>query len=713
MAKPVELFSTVVKRIQPLRSLQPFNDTKMTRACSGIPLLSNRTPPTLLLMRPPRLPQLSCGLDPIHLDLPSLVSRIQMGLPVPITAHELDGKNVAVPCAVPTLQTFFCKTHTATTAAGLGVRHPDYTVLASRLCVADLHKTMEKSLLTWVTTYSACDAGSAPIPLTPAQETMRILILTLSPLSRSTRVGEHYSPLVRLRAELLYTHATPTLFNVGTTAKSFASCFLCQPDATGALSLTSSALQLDRFWANNGSIGMSLATVPVKRDMPRTQGGVLPLMKIHDAHAQFMSIFLSGMDVLSFIRCRTARTPNSDRVRNVYPVLGVPDVFDWCLFDPIDVPTLNALHGEHFTAAYDSCVCAGHALMRVSAPQLWNTICNAQRESGTPFVMLKDNVNGAVHTKRVSDCRNNQSHLGLIASSNICTEIVQYSSHLKTAFRLRGVPGCCEATTWIAFWTARSILHLRAHAQSTAHVPSVSAYKDSRTCSWPLPCLGRLARVCGNTVHVAYHGECISQYGLRNSLITAQMPTASTSYLLGNTPEVEPLTSNIVTHQLISGNFTEICPWLVRDLVAEGMCDEAMRLAIIAGHGIESIPATLRNVYRTAWEIEPFAVVDMAGDRTPYIEQSQSLSLSIVDLSTALLMHLQTRAWELGLKTGLYYLHTCAPAFPLPFGLDDILTSGAEVVPVNLPALKPTALEAAVEAMFDFAPFIACRGCSA
>ncbi|KAI0746112.1 ribonucleotide reductase [Earliella scabrosa] len=177
------------------------------------------------------------------------------------------------------------------------------------------------------------------------------------------------------------------------------------------------------------------------------------------------------------------------------------------------------------------------------------------------------------------------------------------------------------------------------------------------------------------------------------------MPTASTAYILGNSAGTEPYPSNVVTHQLLSGDYTQLCPWLVTDLEERGLWDENMRVSILSNRGsvqsINTVPEDLKAVYRTAWEIDPEAIIDMAADRAPYIDQSQSLSLYMTKPDGLVLANLQLRAWKLGLKTGLYYLRTRPPASALPYGLDQHNDTAVSSTTGSPPPLEPVEEEAA------------------
>ncbi|KAI0715431.1 ribonucleotide reductase [Earliella scabrosa] len=740
-------------------ALQPFNAIKMRR-CLEI---------------------MSWNLNLAFVDIDGLVTRIQRGLPVQISASEL-------------------QLHAAMTVAGLSSHHPDYSVLASRLCVANLHKSTIKSFTRWVATYSdsaRLDPELVFVVREHGRELENAIVHARDfDFQYSSIQTLLHSYLLRVRDDIverpqymymrtaitihggnipavletydalskqLYTPASPVLFNAGTRYKNFASCFLYQPDCESLYSRLGSARDLDRFWVCDGGIGMSLGGVPCKRETPERQPGVLPLMKVYDSHAAYciagrdrrpsaLTVYLPMWhgDVVEFIRCRTSRAGEGTRMRHVFPGLWIPNVFmerlrnegQWYIFDPVDVPQLHYSYGEEFETAYNAYVLAGKAVGKISAAQIWQYVCDAQTESGTPFILFHENVN----------FRNNQQHLGTVVSSNLCTEIVQYSSpgdtavctlasvalprfvrdrasfdfdafHKLVKLVVRNTDLLLDAGNYPTDESFCGVNNTRAIAIGVQGLADV--FKALR-----LPFDSHEARMLNirifealyhaaldascqlaeeNGVYPDYEGspastgtlyidmwppvghreydfdalrERISTHGLRNSMLTAQMPTASTAYVLGNSPGVDPSPSNIVTHQVLSGDYTEICPWLVRDLTSRALWSEELRLEIMRNHGsvqnIAAVPEDLRAIYRTGWEIEPFVIVDMAGDRAPFIDQSQSMSLTIDRPSTALLTRMQFRAWERGLKTGVYYLRTRAPVYPLPYGVEDDVDASSD-----------------------------------
>ncbi|RPD57993.1 PFL-like glycyl radical enzyme, partial [Lentinus tigrinus ALCF2SS1-6] len=430
--------------------------------------------------------------------------------------------------------------------------------------------------------------------------------------------------------------------------------------------------------------------------------------------------------------------------RNLYPSLWIPDIFMrrlrdrqmWTLFDPRDVPLLLSTYGDQFSTAYENYEDTVAPIDQIATYDLWIAIARAQQESGTPFLMYQDAING----------KNNHSHLGIIRTSNLCTEIVQFTSATHTAvctlasiavprFAAREQAYDFDAlysTTRLAVLCTDALLDNGTYpgvcklsaTQTRALAIGVQGLADTfMICNIPFD--SESARTLNREIfetiyHAAYSTSCelaeqrgpyplyadsrasrgtlqhdmwsnvvltgrhdfsalrerILRHGVRHSMLTAQMPTASTAKLLGNFDGTEPYSSNVITHRILSGDYTEICPWLVGELSRRSLWSEETRVAILQQHGsiqnIDGIPDNIKDVFRTAWEIDPRAVIDLAADRAPFIDQTQSMSLNVRLPGPEILLNLQMHTWSLGLKTGIYYLRTRAPVYPLPFGVGSV-----------------------------------------
>ncbi|TFK81335.1 ribonucleoside diphosphate reductase large subunit, rr1, partial [Polyporus arcularius HHB13444] len=711
----------------------------------------------------------------------------------------------------------------AATVAASCTKHPHFSVLAGRIFVASLHKSIDKTFSTWVAQHSSgIDVPRVwrPLPFRPdfvelvgrlgtalddvivhsrdfsfTYSSIRALAHTY--LLRSAGVVIERPQYMYMRVALVahadnldlvletyealsnrrFTPASPVLFNAGTRTSHYASCFLYMPDASTPSTRLRSVGDLDSLWLADGGIGLSLGDIPAKRYLsiappPYPQPGIGPLLRVYDAHAEYTGVHrhkrpsaatihlpIWHADVRGFIVSRTNQAHR--RLKNLYPGLWIPDVFmhrlqlhgKWSLFDPRDVPLLQTSFGDDFTRAYEEYERTVAPLDHIGARDLWNIICRAQQESGTPFIMYQDNINA----------KNNHKHLGVIRTSNLCTEIVQFSSPSHTAVcTLASIAvarfvrpdrtydfDALHTTARLAVLTTNAFLDRSSYpneicAQSVADTRAIgigvqgladafmasdlsfhsngarqlnreifeaiyhAAYDTS--CSLaeqhgPYPLYAKSPAAHGTLQHDMWDDVVLSgrydfdslrrrilQHGLRNSMLTTQMPTASTAKLLGNFDSIEPYTSNIITHRVLSGDYTEVCPWLVSALTSRGLWTEDIRVAILRRHGsirdIPDIPLHLKDMFMTAWEIDPKIVIDMAADRGPFIDQAQSMSLTVAVPTSAILLDLQMHAWRRGLKTGLYYLRAQAPAYPLPFGVGSLpLPTGAPAAPKHTPVL--------------------------
>ncbi|KAI0712985.1 ribonucleotide reductase [Cerioporus squamosus] len=683
------------------------------------------------------------------------------------------------------------------------IRHPDFSILAGRLYVAGLHKVTDKSFVNWVSSYGTdsfmltgiMDSADGDPILSPevvrlthkfgfdledaivhardfAFSYASICSLANSYLLRSgghvIERPQHFYMRVALAVHKgnldmvlktydalsrhLFTFATPTLANAGTLKAHYASCFLHIPDTSGPTGMLKSAHDLDRFWLADGGAGLSLGAVPCRRSRPRVQPGVLALMQVYDAHARYTGL-CRGIrpsaatvhlpiwhgDVRPFISCRSLQAQPDEQVQNLYVGVWVADLFMerseanllWSLFDPVDVPGLLWTYGESFSAQYIEYERTVDPVATIPARDLWSLISRAQEETGTPFVMYQDAINA----------KNNEVHLGIIKTSSLCAELVQFASpdqtavctlasvaaprfvqpsgtydfdglHSVTKLAVQGVNALVDAADYPTTESRASAEKTRAvavgvqgladvfmqckvaYASSLARDLNIAIFETIYHAAYQASC--ELAKTDGpyplydgspasegRFQHDMWPGDAetgrydfgvlreqIRAHGLRNSMLTAQMPTASTARLLGNFDATEPYTSNVLVRRVFSGDYTEICPWLVRDLEERGLWNENLRLAVLGNHGsissIVNIPDDLKEIYRTVWEIEPSKVIDLAADRAPFIDQTQAMSLNMIEPTADELLRIQLYAWRRGLKTGIYYLRTRPPAYLMP-----------------------------------------------
>ncbi|KAI0750148.1 ribonucleotide reductase [Daedaleopsis nitida] len=660
----------------------------------------------------------------------------------------------------------------ASTAASYSSRHPDYGRLAGRLVVANIHKTVDKSFITWVDMHanslgihpaileSVAIHGSA---IDDALVHSRDFDMTYMMFRYLTSIDDTVTErpqfmYMRLALALhgLDIHAVLETYDIlsrGTCKANFASCFLYQPDTSSPGSLLRSVSDIDALWQAEGGVGLSLGSVPANSHSKATPG-VMAVMHVLESHAAFLAsgglrrpcaatVYLPiwHLEICSFSMCRSSRASSVFHGSNIRPALWVPDIFMrrlqcdemWSLFDPADVNDLNDLYGEDFDVKYEAYEQSDVPRESIQPSVLFRLVCNAQKETGSPFILYQDAVN----------LKNNQRHLGTIRCSNLCTEIVQYSSTTETAvcsLASIALPRFVKADMSFDFDAMHGVVKLmvynlnilidladypteEARLSSTRTRPIAIGVQGFADClqirGWsyestdarkfnilvfetiyhaaleasceltrqhgPYPAWTDSPASRGQLQHHLWGADTSGRYnfdvltaritliGLRNSVLTAQMPTASTAHLLGNSEGTEPRTSNVVTHRLLSGEYTELCPRLVRDLIRLGVWTPAFCSDLIRSHGsvasLPGVPTALKEVYRTIWEIDPRVVVDMAADRAPFIDQSQSLSLHVEWPDSSILRELQERAWQRHLKTGIYYLRCRPPTFPLPYGV--------------------------------------------
>ena len=577
------------------------------------------------------------------------------------------------------------------------------------------------------------------------------------------KVKETYEAL----SQGYFIHATPTLFNAGTNHPQLSSCFLVQMEEdsiSGIYNTLSECAQISK-WA--GGIGLSVHNIRARDSAIKgTNGkstGIVPMLKVYNDTAKYVNqggkrngsfaIYLEPWhaDIEDFLRLKLNTGSEEERARDLFYGLWIPDLFMkrveedgmWSLMCPNECPRLSDVWGEEFEALYEHYETKKMYRKQVSAKKLWQLILDAQIQTGTPYLCYKDAANR----------KSNQQTLGTIKSSNLCTEIIEFSSPDETAvcnlgslalsrFVEEGVYNSANPETYTRILTRNlnKVIDLnfypteKCRRSNLRHRPigiGVQGLADvfaQLRLPWTSEAAAKLNReifenlyyaavqesmeqsVFANTleqwrgieVEVARRGTYVTfegspaskgqlqfdlwgqqptetpyldwaalktdvqKYGLRNSLLVAPMPTASTSQILGNNECIEPFTSNMYSRRVLSGEFVVINKYLVEDLVQRGLWTSDVRTQIIANNGsIQSIlelPSELRELYRTAWEIPQKTLINLAADRAPFICQSQSLNLFVAEPSYSKLSSMHMYAWKKGLKTGCYYLRTKAVA---------------------------------------------------
>ena len=731
-----------------------------------------------------RIQKLSYGLSPL-IDAVDVAKKVIEGLYDGVSTTELD--NLA-----------------AETAASLTTKHPDYALLASRIAVSNLHKNTIKSFSeTMLKLYHYTDSVSGrKMPLI-ADDVIDIIQNNADLLDSSiiydrdfgfdyfgfktleksyllrvdgrvterpqhmymrVAIGIHKNDLESViqtynqMSERWFTHATPTLFNAGTPKPQMSSCFLLAMKDDSIDGIYDTLKQTARISQSAGGIGLAIhnvrATGSYIGGTNGTSNGIVPMLKVFNDTARYVdqgggkrkgafAIYLEPWhaDVFEFLDLRKNHGKEEMRARDLFYALWMPDLFmkrveaneDWSLFCPHEAPGLHECYGGEFESLYQRYESEGRARRTIKAQELWFAILEAQIETGTPYLLYKDAANR----------KSNQQNLGTIKCSNLCTEIMEYTSPDEVAVcnlasialprfvtdgqfdfeklyevtyqatknlnriidnnyypveearnsNLRhrpvglGVQGLADAFILMRLPFESDLAKvLNRNIFETIYFAAMSASKD-------------LAKVDG--AYESFRGsplskglfqfdlwdvkpsgrydweslrEEVKKYGVRNSLLVAPMPTASTSQVLGNNECFEPYTSNIYTRRVLSGEFIIVNKHLLKDLVSLGLWNNAMKDRIITANGsvqhIEEIPAEIRELYKTVWEIKQRNLIDMAADRGAFICQSQSLNLFVDSPNTAKLTSMHFYAWKKGLKTGMYYLRTQAATKAVQFTVE-------------------------------------------
>jgi ribonucleoside-diphosphate reductase alpha chain len=710
----------------------------------------------------------------------------------------------------------------AETAASLTITHPDYAILASRIAVSNLHKNTVKSFSeTMRRLYSYTDAATGnKLPLI-ADDIMQIITehaelldstiiydrdfgfdyFGFKTLEKSyllkidgkiaerpqhmymrVAVGIHKNDIERaiktyhLMSERWMTHATPTLFNAGSPKPQMSSCFLLTMKEDSIDGIYDTLKQTAKISQSAGGIGLAIhnirATGSYIGGTNGTSNGIIPMLQVFNDTARYVdqgggkrkgafAIYLEPWhaDVFEFLDLRKNHGKEEMRARDLFYALWIPDLFmkrveantEWSLFCPNEAPGLSECWGTEFENLYTKYETEGRARKTVKAQDLWFAILQSQIETGTPYMLYKDAANG----------KSNQQNLGTIKSSNLCTEIMEYTSPDEVAvcnlasialprFVIDGKFDQQKLYD-VAYAVTKNLNKIidnnyypveEARTSNMKHRPiglGVQGLADAFILL-RLPFESDLAKMLNKNIfetiyfaamtaskdlakeqgaYETFAGSPVSKgifqfdmwgvtptdhwdwatlkeevklYGIRNSLLVAPMPTASTSQIFGNNECFEPYTSNIYTRRVLSGEFIIVNKHLLKDLVNLGLWNNAMKNNIIATNGsiqnIEEIPADIKELYKTVWEIKQRNLIDMAADRGAYICQSQSLNLFVDNPNTSKLTSMHFYAWKKGLKTGMYYLRTQAATQAIQFTVEK--QSRKEIKPVipNVEKLK-------------------------
>ncbi len=612
-------------------------------------------------------------------------------------------------------------------------------------------KTLEKSYLLRV-------AGK--IVERPQYMLMRVSLgIHMNDLEQAFRTYE-------LMSTGFFTHASPTLFNAGTNKAQMSSCFLLSMKDDSIDGIYETLKQCALISQSAGGIGLAIHNVRAKGSFIKgtngTSNGLVPMLRVFNDTARYVdqgggkrkgafAIYLEPWhaDIFDFLELKKNFGKEELRARDLFYALWVNDLFMqrvekdemWSLFCPHEAPGLNEVYGDAFEDLYLKYEGEKRFKRQVKARELWGVIIESQIETGSPFMLYKDAANE----------KSNQKNLGTIKSSNLCTEIIQYTSEKEVAVcNLASIAlpkfvrdgkfdfqGLYDVTYQVTVNLNRVIdrnyypvpeaeysnrthrpigigvqgladtfFKLRlAFESDAANLLNQQVFETIYFASMSASC--DLAKKDGP--YASYQGsplskglmqfdlwnfnpttlwdwkalkEKVAKHGARNSLLLAPMPTASTSQILGNNECIEPITSNLYTRRVLSGEFTVINKHLVQDLISLGLWNKSLKDKIILSNGsvqnVTEIPENIREIYKTVWEIKQKRIVEMAASRSPFIDQSQSLNIHMEGANAAKLTALHFTAWRLGLKTGMYYLRTKAASDAIKFTVEQPQTQSAK-----------------------------------
>ncbi|MDT3405028.1 ribonucleoside-diphosphate reductase subunit alpha [Mucilaginibacter terrae] len=764
-----------------------------------------------------RVEKLCYGLNPHLVDAVDVAKKVIEGLYDGVTTSELD--NLA-----------------AETAASLTTKHPDYALLASRIAVSNLHKNTVKSFSeTMRKLYTYKDPKTGKNASLIADDVWAVIEANADILDSSiiydrdfgfdyfgfktleksyllkldgriaerpqhlfmrVSVGIHKEDVesaiktYNLMSERWFTHATPTLFNAGTPKPQMSSCFLLTMKDDSIEGIYDTLKQTAQISQSAGGIGLSIhnvrATGSYISGTNGTSNGIIPMLRVFNDTARYVdqgggkrkgafAIYLEPWhaDVYEFLDLRKNHGKEEMRARDLFYALWICDLFmkrveaneDWSLFCPHEAPGLADCFGDEFEALYTKYESEGRARKKVKAQELWYAILDSQVETGTPYLLYKDAANS----------KSNQQNLGTIKSSNLCTEIMEYTSADEVAVcnlaslalprfvingafdhdklyevtyqatlnlnkiidgnyypvkeaeysNLRhrpiglGVQGLADTFICLRMpFESEEAKQLNKEIFETIYFASMTASKDLaikdgayETFQGSPLSKGKFQFDLWNVQPASTRWDWESlrkdvvKNGVRNSLLVAPMPTASTSQILGNNECFEPYTSNIYTRRVLSGEFVIVNKHLLRDLVDLGLWNSRMKDQIITANGsvqdIAEIPQNIKDLYKTVWEIKMRNIIDMAADRGAYICQSQSLNLFINAPNASKLTSMHFYAWKKGLKTGMYYLRTQAASQAVKFtvenqggkNMDPVIPSEVATVENDVPAGPSCSME--------------------
>ena len=688
--------------------------------------------------------------------------------------------------------------------ASMTVLHPDYAQLASRIVVSNLHKSTEKSFSnTMKALHEYIDPKTGENASLIANDVIKIIqdnaerldsyiiydrdfgydFFGVKTLERSyllkikgevaerpqhmlmrVSIGIHKDDIESalktydLMSERWFTHATPTLFNAGTPKPQMSSCFLLTTQDDSISGIYDTLKQCAQISQSAGGIGLSVhnvrATGSYIKGTNGASNGIVPMLRVFNDTARYVdqgggkrkgsfAIYLEPWhaDIFDFLDLKKNHGKEENRARDLFYAMWIPDLFmervkangEWTLMCPNECPGLADVHSAEFETLYHKYESEGKGRKTIKAQDLWFKILESQIETGTPYMLYKDAANS----------KSPQQNLGTIKSSNLCTEIMEYTAKDEVAvcnlaslalpkyvvdgkfdheklfevtyqatlnlnriidnnfypvpeaeksnMRHRpiglGVQGLADALILMRHpFDSPQAKELNRDIFETMYYASMTASKDLAIKDGAYETFEGSPTSRGefqfdlwgikpsNRWEWDVLKEEVKKHGVRNSLLMAPMPTASTAQILGNNEAFEPYTSNIYTRRTLSGEFVVVNKHLLRDLVNLGIWNDSLKNKLIAGNGsvqnINEIPDNLKELYKTSWEISQKVIIDMAADRGAFIDQSQSLNIFMENANFAKLTSMHFYGWEKGLKTGMYYLRTKAARDAIKFTVD-------------------------------------------
>tara|TARA_R110000764_G_scaffold39607_5_gene88561 strand:- start:774 stop:3023 length:2250 start_codon:yes stop_codon:yes gene_type:complete len=685
-------------------------------------------------------------------------------------------------------------TLSAEICVGMITADPDYEILATRIIASNIHKVcpnnfhlaMRKLQKTGVVTDEVVEVaqqvkeniktdrdfdfgyfGLKTLEKSYLQRVEGKLIETPQYMFMRVAIGIHGKDIPSVletydkMSQGFFIHATPTLFNAGTPRPQMSSCFLIAnkgDSIDGIYGTLTECAQISK-WA--GGIGMHIHDIRGNKSRIRgTNGqsdGIIPMLRVFNATARYVNqagrrkgsiaVYVEPWhaDIMDFLEIRLNQGDEEARCRDLFSAMWIPDLFmkrveeggNWSLFCPDKAPGLSDVYGDEFEALYAKYEEEGRANATVPATEVWKAILKSQTETGTPYMLYKDACNK----------KSNQKNLGTIKSSNLCTEIIEYTNKEETSvcnlasialpkyvnketktfdydklhtvtkvvtknlnrvidrnyypvetarnsnmkhrpiglgvqgladvFILCGLQFDCEESRLMNAHIFETIYH--AALEASSELAEVDGSYESFIGSPASEGILQPDMWEGETKFSGrYDWDAmrtrVKTKGLRNSLLLAPMPTASTAQILGNNECFEPYTTNIYLRRTLAGEFVVVNKHLVDDLKRAGLWSKEMKdLMVKAGGSIQNIvdiPVDIKNLYKTVWEISQKCIIDMAADRGRFIDQSQSMNLFIESPTMSKLSSMHMYAWKSGLKTGMYYLRSKAKARPIQFSLE-------------------------------------------